>query len=223
MHNRTVLLTPVHLFPPNPRAISPASQPVACLYIYTPHETVLPEQHQTSRPQHAAWGHLLSCSSPSPAVLLYIFLKLDSAPRQSYCCIYMHNPQASSTVMALPAAWPSELRTRAPLVRHSYSCTTLYSCTSHAPLRTLALPVHHSVLLHFPCTTPYLCTHLVHHSVLVHNSYSCTTRTRAPLMHHSVLLLLSCTTPYSCTSRVRVQLVQQCQLRGGLIISHNHC
>ena len=116
--------------------------------VYMPHmQQLRAEQHRTSRLQHAAWGRLLSYSSPSPAVLLYIFLKLDSAPLQSYCCIFIHNPLASSTVVALPAAWPSELHTRAPLVHHSVlvhlSCTT----------RTRAPLVHHSVLVHLSCTT----------------------------------------------------------------------
>ena len=57
------------------------------------HATSYSEQDRTSRLQHAAWGRLLSCSSPSPAVplyILYISLARIFAPSQSYYCIYIY-------------------------------------------------------------------------------------------------------------------------------------
>ena len=166
-----------------------------------------------------------ACSPSAPPPLQYrcrycIFLKLDSAPRQGYCCIYIyiyiHNPQASSTVVALPTAWLMELRThaplrtRVPLVHHFIHIYIIFKLPQQL-LWHHSLPRRGSPLKKLPqlsCTTPYSCTSSAP-LVLVHLScttpYSCTSRaplhTRAPLVH------LSCITPYWCTSSAPLVLV----------------
>ena len=85
------------------------------------HATSYREQHRTSRLQHAAWGHLLCCSSPFLQYYCTYFLSsiLHLARATAvYIYIYIYNPQAS-TVVALAAVWPSELRTRAPINKHT--------------------------------------------------------------------------------------------------------
>ena len=161
------------------------------------HATSSPEQHRTSYLQHAAWGCMLSCSSPSPAVLLYIFLKLDSAPRQSYCCniyIILKLPQLSWQFL-LPGRRNFILVHHSVLVHQSHapllSCTsTLVHHQSRASLHTRAPLVHHSILMHQSRAPLLSCTNLVHHQsraqlVLVHlsciASYSASLHTHAPL------------------------------------------
>ena len=101
-------------------------------------------------------GPRTSNTLPGAAALLqyyctYFSKKSSILQLARAAAVYIHNHHASSTVVVLPAARPSELPTRAPLVYHSYSCTSRaslhtraplvhhsYSCTSCAPFRTRA-------------------------------------------------------------------------------------
>ena len=78
-------------------------------------------------------GPLALLQLPFPAVLLYIFLELHSAPRQSYCCVYMY----IYIILELQLSWhfPLPGHRNFVLVHHS-------------------VPVHHLLLLvRHSCTT----------------------------------------------------------------------
>ena len=137
-------------------------------------------QHLTqSKTGHCACNTLpeAACSpaaSPSPAVLLYIFLKLDSAPRQSYCCIYIYYPQ-QLWQFPLPCRRNFVLvhhyvlvhQSRAPLL----SCTNLVHLYSRAPISCTSTRVHQSRAPPISCTTR-TCAPFVHHSVLMQQSHA---------------------------------------------------
>ena len=212
---------PFICYPSNPRAISPASQPAACMPVYINHmwQCLLRTTPDLTLAPPLPGGRWLSCSFPFSTVPVHIVYFLSLNLRQSYHCTYFFKSRALPIYMCTTCAplrnlvqpstcaplrnlvQPSTCAPLRNLVHHSYSCTSNHyrvtSCSLTVGTHTRA----QIVLVQLSCTT-YSRAPLVHHSctsraklILVH--LSCTTHTHAPLVHQS----------YSCTNRTHAPIV----------------